>query len=180
MLIEDGTGGGYKAQVTSEKMVRTYAMVESEISHVSERHGDAYVWTATADWGGDKNAIWLRNNDTDANVIIQKIVISAPAAAVIEVYVGTGNTSGGTAITGVNMNRGSGKIANATCTHTNTNVDEGSSMTLLGTVHTGATPVTIDFEGALILAYYDEVALNIVTDVASTSINIMGYFHSPE
>ena len=179
MLIEDGKGSGFKAQVTDHNMLKVYAMVETEISHMSEVHGDAYIWTATADWGADKNAIWLRNDNADQNLIIQSIFIGAAAAAQIEVWVGNGSTSAGTAVVGTNLNRQSGKVAQATCKHTNTNLNAGGSTTLLGTMYAPATNrLPIDFMGALVLGYYDEVSVNIITDVGSTSVNIMGYFHT--
>jgi len=181
MLLEDGTGRGYKVKVTDENMLRVCAQTEYEISHVSEAHGQAYIWTATADWGIDVNALWLRNDSLTDNLMIERIIATMAAAAVIEIWVGTGNTAAGTAVTGVNLNRGSSNIAQATCKHTNTNVNAGAGMTLLQTVQlpiTNARPVT--FLNALILDYYDEIAINIVTDVASSSVNILGYFHSPD
>ena len=180
MLIEDGTGKGYKAKVNLENMLRVYAQVESELSHVSESHGDAYVWTATADWGADKNVIWLRNDSTTQNLIVDQMIITMAAAAIVEVWVGTGNTAAGTTVAGVNLNRGSGNSASATCKHTNTNVDTGTGMTLLMTLQLPATDATpVNFFNSLVLDYYDEVALNVITDVASSSVNIIGYFHEP-
>lgn len=179
MMIK-GPNGQY-VKVTDENMLRVCAQIEYEVSHVSEAHGQAYVWTATADWGADKNALWLRNDSLTDNLVIEQIIATMGAAAVVEIWVGSGNTAAGTAVTGICLNRGLDNTALATCKHTNTNVDTGTGMTLLLTVHlpvTNAQP--INFFNALILDYYDEVAVNIVTDVASSSVNILGYFHSPE
>jgi hypothetical protein len=178
MLVEDGKGSGFKAQVTDHNMLRVYSMVETEMSHMSEVHGDAFIWSAGANWGADKNAIWLRNDNADKNLIIEGIFLGAVATAVISIYVGNGSTSGGTTVTGTNLNRGSGKIAEATCKHTNTNLDTPTDMTLVGSMYAPAgNRLAIDFKGALVLGYYDEVAVNIVTDIDMLYVNIMGYYH---
>ncbi len=178
MLIEDGTGSGSKVRVNEEHRMDVSSRTGGRVYYASREHGDAYIWTATADWGADKNAIWLRNDSTTHHLYIEKIMIAPAAACQFEIWVGNGNTSGGTPVVGTNLHRGSGSVADSTCTHTNTNVDAGSGMTLLGTGYAGATLlVCVDMQSALILGYYDEVAVNLITDVASTSINIMGFFH---
>jgi len=176
--IENGKGTGHTAEVTKENRLNVSSRAGSRLYYASRIHGDAYIWTATADWGGDKNAIWLRNNSSLHHLFIEKVFISPATACQFEVFVGNDNTSGGTDVVGTNLHRGSGAIADATCKHTNTNVDAGSGMTLIGSGYAMATGLTpVDFQSALILRYYDEVAVNLVTDVASTSINIMGWFH---
>lgn len=178
LRIESGVGDGYEAKVTSENKLRVYSTIESEISFESETNGRAYIWTAAADWGADKNALWICNNSTTQNLIIEKLILSAAAAAVVEIWVGSGNTIGGTVVTGVNINRGSNKVADAVARHTNTNVDAGAGMTLLMTINLPATDVThVELSDALILGYLDEIAVNFVTDVGASSVNVLGYYH---
>lgn len=179
MIIEDGTGGGHKAAVTSENLLRTYSVIEHEITHTSEDEGDAYAWTASVDLGADKNLIWLRNDSTDKTLMIHCMSISASAASMFEIWVGTGATASGTEVVGVNLNRASNRAAEATCRHTETSKDAGSGMTLLASHHIPATETThMAFYGALILGYYDEIAVNVITDIALSTVNICGYFHS--
>jgi len=179
MLIEDGKGSGYRAEVNQNNQLNVFSVTEKEIAYHSQFHGAAYIWTATADWGADKNAIWLRNNSTKDYLIIQQVTVSPAASCLCEIWVGNGNTAGGTAVVGVNLNRSSKKAADATCTHTNTNVDAGAGMTLLNSFYSLATfkePMT--FDGALVLGYYDELAVNLVTDVGITAVGIFGYFRA--
>lgn len=177
-IIEDGHGSGHKAQVNDSGQLRTYAITEREIAHNSEGHGSAFIWSASADWGADKNAIWLRNDSTTNNLHIEELVVSVPGAAVIEGFVGTGNTVGGTEVTGVCINRTAGNVASASCRHTNTNVDAGAGMTLLSHGLVSANSISkFEVYGSLILGYLDEVAINIVTDVGVSYVYIVGYYH---
>jgi hypothetical protein len=105
--------------------------------------------------------------------------ISAAAASMFEIWVGTGTTVAGTEVVGVNLNRASNRAADVTARHTNTNADAGSSMTLLCSHHIPATETThLAFYGALILGYYDEIAVNVITDIDLSTVNICGYFHT--
>ena len=45
MIIEDGTGSGYKAQVDSEHKLSTRAITERRFVHAAEVEQEAYVLT---------------------------------------------------------------------------------------------------------------------------------------
>ena len=177
MIIEDGTGSGSKLRIDDSNRIRAYATVEDHITNSSEDEGRAFVWTATADWGADKNALWLRNDSTSALLAIESIVISPAAVCQVEIGVGSGNTVAGTVVTGVNMNLGSGNLASATCRHTNTNCDASAGLTIIKTIWCAVSNNHVDFKGALLLDYLGEVAVNLITDVGSSSITITGYYH---
>ena len=177
MLIEDGTGGGYKAAVNSENKLRTYSVTEPEIVHVSEFEEQSYIWTATADWGADKNSLWIRNDSTTNNLCIYWVAVSPAAACQVEIGVGTGNTSAGTTVTGTNMNRGSGNVALATGKHTNTNCDAMSGLTIIHAFWAGIVNNVINFDGSLLLGYLDEIGIGLITDVGSTTVTVLGYYH---
>ena len=178
MIIEDGTGHGYKLRVDDENRLRAYAITEGHFTHSSENEENSYIWTATADWGADKNALWVRNDSTTSFLAIEKIIVSPAAACQIEIGVGTGNTVAGSTVTGTNMNRGSGNVAEATARHTNTNCDAMAGLTVIHTFWGGVTQNEIDFDGALILGYLREVAVGLITDVGSSTVTIMGYYHT--
>lgn len=149
----------------------------SQIAYFSEFHQSAYVWYASQDLGADKNVIWLRNDATDKHLHIDHISIYCSAAAIIEFAYGTGSTVGGTVVTGRNLFIGSGNIAEATCRHTNTNLDANSGLTLMSTYYVGASSEEqVNFNGALALGYLQEIAINVVTDIDLTTVNIVGYF----
>ena len=177
MIIEDGTGSGKKARVDDDNRLRVYAVIEDHITHSSENEENAYIWTATAVWGADKNALWLRNDNTSAYLAIETISVSPAAACQIEIGVGSGNTVGGTVVTGVNMNLGSGNVAEATCRHTNTNCDASAGLTIIKTFWGAVQNNRVDYKGALMLDYLGEVGIGLITDVGSTSVTITGYYH---
>jgi hypothetical protein len=169
--------GGRPAKITEDNRLRTYAGQESEIAFQSRVNGGAYMWSMSADLGADKCGIYLRN-DSDIPLVIDKIYIYGSAAATHEIYVGSNKiTTAGTAVVGTNLNTNRDDTANATCTHTETGADAGGTLTLLQTVQAGASnKEVLDLDGALVLERLGEVAVNVVTDIALSSIAIVGYF----
>jgi hypothetical protein len=179
MIIQGGTGNGYSVKVDNENRLHTFTTMQELPAHASEEEGNCYMWTATADLAADKCLLYLKNTNTDMNLVIQKIIISPAAACQFEIWVGSNSvTVAGTSVTGVNMNLGSGNVALATATHTETGADLGGGvMTLLGTAWAGAGVNAVPLDGTLILGYLDEMAINLITDVGSSSANIMGFYH---
>jgi len=47
VLVEDGKGRGFSAEVDSSNRLRTFATVETEAHHVSEEDGELYATNAT-------------------------------------------------------------------------------------------------------------------------------------
>ena len=177
MQITGATGNAYGVGVTSDNRLRTYAGHESEIAFQSRVNENAYAWTMSADLGGDKCALYLRN-DSEIPLLIDKIFIWESAAATVEIYLGRNKiTPAGTAVVGVNLNTGSSEVADVTCTHTETGADTGGALTLVQTIQTGAvTKEVVEWDGALVLSRLGEIAVNVVTDVVLTSVTIIGYF----
>lgn len=168
---------GTPVQVTEDNRMRTYAGQESEVAFQSRLNGNAYAWTTSLDLGADKCVIWLRN-DSEIPLVIDKVYIYGSAAATFEIFVGSNKTtSAGTAVVGVNLKTSSANIADATCTHTETGADAGGTLTLLQTIQAGvSSKETVNFDGALVLGRLGELAVNVVTDIALSSVTIIGYF----
>lgn len=176
MILEDGTGGGYKAKVTSENLLRTYSVIEREITHASEDEKQAYIWTASKDIDTTDSIIWLRNDSTTEKLMIECISVSSNAAGSWFIYSPTGTTADGDAITGVNMSRSSGNVAEATCKSDATGATPANYL-FYGSNQASET-VHVLFHGALILEYLDEVAVDITTEPALAQATIMGYYHT--
>jgi hypothetical protein len=176
MIINDGTGSGHNARVDDENRLRTYSVVEGEMTHSSEDEGDAYIWTASKDINTTDSIIWLRNDSTDKELMIQCISVNNNAAGSWFIYCPTGTTADGDTITGVNMNRGSGKVALATCRA------DATGTTPANYVYYGASMasenVCVEFHGALILGYLDEIAVDITTEPTLAQATILGYYHT--
>ena len=109
---------GTPASVTDERMVRTLAVSESLEGHTNRAHGAAYTWQFIDDPDAADDCIfYLKNNDT-LPLILEGIDLFITDDC--DVYLklgGTGTTAAGTAITGANMNAGSGLAADVTCIH---------------------------------------------------------------
>ena len=175
MIINGGTGNGYSARVDNENRLFTFAVMEQNYTHRAHQ-GYAFLWTATADWGADKNALFLRNDDTVLGLAIRGIAVSPAAAAQFEIGYGTGNTVAGTTVTGSNLNTSSGRVALATGRHTNTNCDAMAGLTVIHTFWSGVQNTIIPFDSALRLGYLDEIGVGIITDVGSSTVTIFGYY----
>ena len=117
MLIEDGKGTGYKAEVDSGNRLKTYATSLAEEHHTNVAHGEAY----TMDIDGiqpDAADYWVAiiKNTADDDLIITSItgwVSSFKNDQIYEAYIGGTFTyaSNGTAVVPANLNAGSGKTA---------------------------------------------------------------------
>jgi len=175
MLLEDGTGKGYKAAVDSHNHLETHAIAELAIADASEKHGDAYAWTASANIGATDSILWLRNDSTTQNLIIDTISVSSDAAGSWFVYCPENVTPDGTTVAGVNLNRSSSKVALATCKRDNT------TAVLANYIFYGhnaaAETVVVQLRGALVLGYSDCVAIDITTEPALAQATILGYYH---
>ena len=180
MIITGGTGNGYSAKVDNENRLHTKAVMQELPAHVAAEEGRSFIWSCTATIGADECLGYLRNDNTDLQLVIQKIIISPAAACQFEIWVGSGSgvTVAGSAVTGVNTNLQSGNVALATCTHTETGANAGTGMdSLLGTAWAGAGVNSVPLDGVLVLGYLDEVAVNLITNVGSSSANFFGYYH---
>ena len=178
--IEGGTGNGCQAAVTCENKLRTYSTAESEISYESETHGRAYIWSAYVTPPADDNVIWLRNDSTTENLIVEQILIGSLLTSVQEIFIGSGTAANGTGyatVTGVNLNGQSGKSALATCNSENGSADAGGSGTLSSTHFVPVTGnITLNVQGSIVLGYLDEISINTLTNT-TVAASIIGYYH---
>lgn len=179
MQIEDGTGSGNRARVTNGKMLRVYAQVESEISHVSEQDGLAFSWSNVSyDYDAGDTILLLKNTSPTKSLIIDAIEVGGDAATIAIAHFPVCETPTGTAIVGVNLNRQSGKVAEA--------VAKGDESTnSLGDIHRNLYIVAAQSKahptkGAIVLGLNDCIAIDFVTNGAACYCSIEGYYHAIE
>lgn len=176
-MIEDGTGAAFRAHVNKRNMLRTYATIESEVSHHSENFGDAYIWTASADINATDSILWLRNDSTTQSLIIDTIWVTSNVAGSWFIYCPVNATPDGTTVTGVNLNRRSGNVALATAKRDNTTASLANYIFYGHNLALETVPV--DFRGSLILGYLDCVAVDITTEpTVLAQATILGYYHA--
>jgi hypothetical protein len=174
MIIRDpSTGSG--AKVNDEGMIHAYSVVHFDIAHVSREEGEAYIWTASKDINTTDSIIWLRNDDTARNLVIRGFRVNSNAAGSWFAYCPEGTTADGDEITGTNLNRGSGKVALATCRA------DATGTTPANYIHYGvggaSNDVWIDLFGTLVLGYLDEFAIDITTEPTLAQATILGFYH---
>ncbi len=175
-IIDDGMGSGTKAQVSDDNMLRTYAKTESEISHESENHGRAFTWSnVTYDPAAGDTILLIKNTSPTLGLIIQHFSIGSDVNTVATIHSPTCAIPTGTAVTGVNLNRQSGKTAEATAICDETTNSQANVMHNVYVLANTSTP--INTEGSLILGLNDCVAVDFVADVGACYVSIKGYYH---
>ena len=175
MIINDGTGSGNNAKVNEHNMLRVYAETETEASHESEAHGNCYSWTHAYNYDAADTILWLRNDHTSLNLIIDKIIVAGDTATQFTVHSPADTIAAGTAVTGVNLNRGSGKVALATAKGDETGNTQANEIAngFIGANGSAVLPL----EGTIILGYLDELAVDIVTAGTMGAVTIRAYYH---
>lgn len=171
----DGKGRGYLAEVDSDNRVRVSARSQEEIEVVSETDGQAFTWTnLTYNYTG-ADTILLVKNTGDTPLHILSIECSGDTATEVIVHVPTTEvTPTGTAVTGFNLNLGSGNVAEATAIADETNNTQGDivySQRMLA-----STVLPIMLHGAVILTKNKSIGVDFVTVGAACNVTIMGYF----
>ncbi len=120
---------GNPQKVNEEGQAHTVAVAHRAGHHVNEVHGEAYTWQFSEDPdAGDDCIFYLKNND-DKVLVLEGIDLFITTDTDVYLKVGgTGTTAAGTAITGTNVNAGSGNIADVTCLHDG-DIEAGGTFT---------------------------------------------------
>lgn len=177
--IQDGTGNGFWARVTREFMLRVYAQVESEISHVSENDGLAFSWSnVTYDYDAADTILLVKNTSPTRNLIIEDIVYGGDTATIVTIHLPTCDSPTGTAIVATNVKPKSGATAEATAIGDETT---NAQANIYRNFFIGAAESKVyNTEGAVILGLNDCIAIDFVTNGAAAYCSITGYFHKVE
>lgn len=182
MIIKDGSTGR-TAEVDSDNKLNVFATSESEIHEVSLKDGLAFAWmTVTADLAAADTALLLCNDDPNRNLFIDRMYVWADVPTTVKLHFPAYNASfTGTAVTGVNFNRCSSKIALATAYADETANSLAAARTFL-TLHTNELTgdqygIWVNFSNAIILGYHDSIAIDIVADSAAFECSLWGYYH---
>jgi hypothetical protein len=181
MLIEDGTGTGYKVRVDDEHRLAVKAHMQTFGSHVSEDEGEYYSWNfVAADLATGETAIMVCNNSSTKKLIVDIMYMWGDAPCQYDIHFPAYATWAGTAITGVNWNKASGKSADSTAIGDETGqASQGDILiTLTSNELTGDQfGIMFDVGGKIVLGYHDAVAIDVIGAPALTEATITGYFH---
>jgi hypothetical protein len=181
MIQEDGTGRGYKASVNSHNQADTFSVIRTHIGQVSYKYGDAYSLPFNqASAGGANDPVLYVKNDDDTPLILSQMWIKCSVADDIYAKLNvTGTAAGGTAPVPVNLNSGSGRLANVT-TRMHTSITGLSGGDTYFTTYFTADAISqrVYFEDAVILTKGATWALYVTTAAANTLKGQLLFFFS--
>lgn len=188
MIIEDGTGRGYKAKVTDEHQLLVRACVEQCQRHMSVTHGQAYnamlgthanpYRTVTATGG---YIMYLKNDNADYDMVIGRITASTSAIItfVLEKNPTLGVLGNYNAVVPVNKNYTSGNVAEATCGAWN-GVGDGitgiTAGTVVGTWQLNGGPYKAYEDESVVLGVGDILAL-FAKNTGNVALNVHFYYN---
>ena len=171
--LEDGTGGGNWAKVNTDNRLMTIAATEPQIAFRA-RTGDAYSFTHQYDYDANDTIIWLANDSNTKSFVVDRITVASDTATQYILHFPSGTTPAGTLLDSVNMNRASGKDADATAYGDETGNTRGAVYSQ-GLLRAGET-IVLFVELGLILGTDDEIAIDFVTAGTSGMATIRGYY----
>jgi len=165
-IIQDGTGQGYLARVDSTNRLSTKTISTAGQNFYSRRNQDAYqVSTQVNIDTSNQPILFLENISSDKHLVITYIrMMSAGAAASNEtayftINVGGTYSSGGAAISPVNMFVGTAKLAD-TIAYSGSTPLVLSGFTEIDRSHQANEMVTYNKEGSLVLDTKQAISIN--------------------
>ena len=191
MQIEDGTGKGYGLKIGKEGHLRSVSITNDMPAHISQHEGLSFQCVAThvISGAGTKTVLHIRN-DSDTHVLIPtlwliQLVDPAGGTAVpsINTYTtltfGETYSSGGTALTPVNLNRMSSNIPAATIYHNNPTLT-GTATEFNRHYIVDEDAYLFDTRDTLVLGRNNTLAIKCVTDHTSGTLLVVLRFSMVE
>ncbi len=172
---------GQAAKVTEEGQLNTRAIIDVEALHVNRDEKQAFsvlvdVTSATT----DDDFFYLKNND-ERDLIIHRIEgWCDDANQEIKIIIGAtdAGTDAGDALTPVNMNTGSGEVANVDVTQDATDlaITGGNTVSLLKLPTTALQLETFEFSEGIVLPKNSRLHME-ASLAGLINLNIYFYFH---
>lgn len=178
MKIDDGTGKNYSQKVDEYNRALVLATVEQEFKFISEKTGEAFIWTnETYDYAAADTVLLVRNDLTNKNLHIWKIKLHGDTETEVEIHIPTAAfTIAGTAVVGEALNRVLDKNAASYAT-AKANETGNTQGDVIERVRIKAdTDLPIEFAGAVILDADKSIGVDYVTDGGEAHVSIWGYY----
>ena len=140
--------------------------------------GDSYSWAnVTYDYAAADTILLVQNTSTTQTMHIDFFYIQGSTATEIVIHCPTiAFVPTGTAVTGTNMNRTSGKTASSIAKANETQNTQGAVIFRGAIAAAPSDPYVIAMGGALILGYGQSVGVDFVTDGTAARITMIGHF----
>lgn len=177
MIIEDGTGTGRKLEVDIRNRAEVNAQAGDKIYYISRLDSEAYSFSnATYNYDAGDTILLVRNDNPDKDFYITRMWLQGDTATEVVMHCPTASfTPTGTAVTGSNGHRGSGRTAQATSIADETGNTQGDVL-WRGAITANGASLDIQLQDAVILGYHNSVGIDYVTDGAAARVTIWGYF----
>lgn len=166
------------AQVTSDGMLVVLAAKETRLANVSRETGEAYSWSnVTYDYVAANTILAVENNSATKLLVIDSIWAYGDTFSQVKVSIQAGVAMAGTAAAAVALNRGSGKVPEATAMANETG-NAVAAANLVGNFYilTAGESTYLDCKGAIVLGNDDCVAVDYVTEGAVANVTILGHY----
>jgi hypothetical protein len=177
MIIEDGKGTGSKVGVRgNEALVSTMSAIQK-----ATLRGDAYAWNSvSADIDATDVLISVRNLSNERLLVINRLYVWVDVATALDIHTTTSSTAfaTGTAVTGVNLNTSSNKVADAEGYTDDDGVAQGSIICTLHTNETATDVFAIDWptNDGVILGTNGIFSCDCVEELGAFEATVIGYF----
>ena len=174
--IEDGKGTGNKAQVNKENQLVVSAVTSTELEHESEENGSGYNWSSDIVSIDAADTVLLVKNTSDIPLHIEYIEIANGATAseyTLHLPTTEVTPSGGTVVTGTNLNTASSNVADAVSRSDEENNTQGN---VIGTVWLAIDRHYKFLTPGLILGKNKSIGIDAVVTTAETAATIVGHY----
>ncbi len=183
-IVNAATGdSGVTAEINQYNQLSCRTVGVSAI-HEATLKGDAYSWNSiSADLIAADTALIVCNESRTQLLVIHSCYICCDLPTFVDFHLTHPGTWAGTAVTGVNLNNASNKIAAATAYADETGHTQGDIiLTAAATEHTvgeesTVEPETYNFDDAIILGEHDCFGVDVVGNTAARfECTIIGYY----
>lgn len=174
--IEDGKGTGNRAQVNDENQLVVSATITTELEHESEANGAAYNWSSDIVSIDAADTVLLVKNTSDTPLHIEYVeVANGVTASEYTLHLPTAEVtlSGGSVVTGTNLNTGSSNVAEAQ----SRSDEEGNTQgNVIGTVWLAVDRHYKFLTPGLILGKNKSIGIDVIATTIETAATIVGHF----
>ena len=142
--------------------------------------GRAFSWASlTYDPDANDTILGVENNSLTHLLKITRLIFTSDTASQIKIFASSGVTMAGTAVTGVNLNRNTNRVAEATadCDETGNGAQGSSYPGLIMQYQVAAnTEVDISFGDGIALPYDHMIGVDLTTAATAANGTFFGYF----
>ena len=173
--IEDGKGGGKRAEVNEENQLVVASVSQSELEHESEENGAGFNWSSDiVDVAGNGTVLLVKNtSDTELHIECVKISNGSLASEYTVHLPTTEVTVTGTTVTGTNLNTSSSNVADASAASNESNNSQGN---VIGTIFAAVdSNHSVEVPG-LILGKNKSIAVDVVENTTESAVSIIGHY----